>query len=250
MFSSTFRLLRLLPVLAFFSLAHAQDTSSPANSDICVGSPELNVTSNNINLDQKTMTFFLEGDIFVTGDGFCFSTDSEVLIKTDRNNPSEIDKFEIMGPFTLTLAKEVQTHISADKGNFMEEENKFVFLEKVVVTDFYPDSEDEMKAGHGEYYLSTDDFTLDNNVVLTIDTITIEASNAEYFSKKNMATLSNQVRMSNSDPNQLSEIQSDQAEYYFNDKRLILLSNVSGNYGPSNFSGRERLEYNWNPEEN
>ncbi len=250
MFSLTYRLVCLISFMVFYSFAYAQETSTSENSGVCEGSPELNVTSNNINLDQKTMTFFLEGDIFVTGEGFCFSTDSEVSIITNEQNPSKIDEFEIMGEFSLTLARENQTHIKANKGKFVEEENKFVFEDEVVITDFYQGANETLKADRGQYLLSTDNFSLEDNIILEIETITLTASKAEFISAENLVKFTNEVEMINNDPTQKSEIRSEVAEYYFDDRVMILSDNVSGTYGPSTFSGRYRLVYNWNSEDN
>ena len=107
-----------------------------------------------------------------------------------------------------------------------------------------------MKADRGEYLLNSDNFSLDDNVILAIETTTLEAGRAEFTSAENLVKLISQVKMINSDPNQQSEIRSEVAEYHFEDNAMILISNVSGNYGPSFFSGRDRLVYYWNSEDN
>ena len=249
MFSLAYRLAGIFFCLVFFSLGHAQDTSTSENSGDCEGSSELNITSNNINLDQKTMTFYLEGDIYVTGEGYCFTTDSEVSVTTNEQNPSEIDVFDIMGPFTLTLAREYQTQISANKGRFVEEANKFVFEGDVHFTNFYQGFGDTLQADRGEYFLSTDDYELDGNVILEIETIKLEASRAEFSSEENLVKFLDQVKIVNTDPNQQSEINAEMAEYQFDKRTMTLLNNVSGNYGPSFFSGRDRLVYSLSSED-
>lgn len=250
MYSFTYRLFGLFSFLAICSLAQAQDTSSSANAGPCEGSPELNVISNNINLDQKTMTFYLEGDIYVTGNGFCFATDSEVSIVTNEQNPSKIDEFEITGAFSLTLAREKQTNITANKGKFHEEENKFDLEGNVVVINFLLGEDEVLNADNGEYFVSTDDFTLSDNVNLKIETISVESNQAEFNSADNVVKFSNQVIVINNDPDLPSEIKAETAEYNFDERTIILSSNVSGNYGPSFFSGRDRLVYNLNSEDN
>ncbi len=248
MIVSSYRIVWFFVLLTTPFLAFSQGTESSDNTGPCKGSPELNVSSNNINMDQRTMTFFLEGDIFVTGKGFCFTTDSKVTLRTKEDSPSEIDEFEISGPFELTLAKEEQTKITANKGNYLDVVSKFVFEGDVVFTDFYENVNETLSADRGEYLLDSDNFKVDHNVVLKIDNIEIESDHAEYISTENMARFTSQVKMVNNDPAQPSEINSDVAEYLFDQKTLILISNVSGNYGPSNFAGRDRLVYNWSSE--
>ncbi|MXZ49276.1 MAG: hypothetical protein F4073_04730 [Rhodobacteraceae bacterium] len=248
MFSYTCRLVSLFVFLLIYTLGYAQETSTQNGMERCEGSEELNVTSDNINLDQKTMTFQLEGDIYVTSEEFCFSTDSKVVIITDENNPSEIDEFEILGPFNLILANDEQTQINANEGKFFEEAKKFFFSGDLEITNFYQSNNELIKANEGEYFLSTDNFALDGNIILEIDTIEVGSLQADYSSKDNLVIFSNQVKMVNKDPNQQTEINSDIAEYYFDNKTMILLNNVSGFYGPNQFSGRDRLVYNWNSE--
>ena len=248
MFSFTHRLVSLSVFLLIYTLGYAQETSTQNGLERCEGSEELNVTSDNINLDQKTMTFQLEGNIYVTSEEYCFSTDSKVIIITDENNPSEIDEFEILGPFNLILAKDEQTQINANQGKFFEEANKFFFSGDLEIINFYQGNNELIKADEGEYFLSTDNFTLDGNVILEIDTIEVVSLQADYSSSDNLVIFSNQVKMINKDPNQQTEINSDIAEYYFDNKTMILLNNVSGFYGPNQFSGRDRLVYNWNSE--
>ncbi|MCY4184677.1 MAG: hypothetical protein OXC82_04730 [Rhodobacteraceae bacterium] len=248
MFSYTYRLVSLLVFLLIYTLGFAEETSIQNGLGRCEGSEELNVTSDNINLDQKTMTFELDGDIYVTNEDFCFSTDSKVTMMTDENNPSEIDEFEILGPFNLTLAKDEQTQISANGGKFFEATNKFFLGGDLEITNFYQGSNEIINADEGEYFLSTDNFTLVGNVILEVDTVEIGSVQADYSTKDNSIIFSNQVKMINKDPNQQTEINSDIAEYDFDTKTMVLLNNVSGFYGPNQFSGRDRLEYNWNSE--
>ncbi|MDE2738581.1 MAG: hypothetical protein OXH47_03565, partial [Paracoccaceae bacterium] len=171
-----------------------------------------------------------------------------VIIITDENNPSEIDEFEILGPFNLILANDEQTQINANEGKFFEEAKKFFFSGDLEITNFYQSNNELIKANEGEYFLSTDNFALDGNIILEIDTIEVGSLQADYSSKDNLVIFSNQVKMVNKDPNQQTEINSDIAEYYFDNKTMILLNNVSGFYGPNQFSGRDRLVYNWNSE--
>ena len=248
MFSYTHRLVSLSVFLLIYTLGYAQETSTQNGLERCEGSEELNVTSDNINLDQKTMTFQLDGNIYVTSEEYCFSTDSKVIIKTDENNPSEIDEFEILGPFNLILAKDEQTRINANQGKFFEEANKFFFSGDLEIINFYQGNNELIKANEGEYFISTDNFTLDGNVILEIDTIEVVSLQADYSSSDNLVIFSNQVKMVNKDPNQQTEINSDIVEYYFDNKTMVLLNNVSGFYGPNQFSGRDRLVYNWNSE--
>lgn len=248
MFSYTNRLVSLSVFLLIYTLGYAQETSTQNGLERCEGSEELNVTSDNINLDQKNMTFELEGNIYVTNEEYCFSTDSKVIIITKENNPSEIDKFEILGPFNLILANDEQTQINANQGKFFEETNKFFFGGDLVIINFHQGNNELIKADEGEYFLSTDNFTLDGNVILEINTLEVGSHQANYTSSDNLVIFFNQVKMVNKDPNQPTEIKSEIAEYYFDSKTMILLNNVSGFYGPNQFSGRDRLMYNWNSE--